>query len=174
MSMLITQTSQAIGPTRIVPAPRRRRETAATLTWKPSRPQPLYRRALARLPVAAFMSVMACGVYGSTIVRGAGAGSHLPKLLIINALLVAPAVGILLGMLVGYRRRQCVGAIGLLLVMPPLAAEAYGTLEERMFVAEARGLPDTAPTVFKISRWWPNTGSYLYYDPWTGELGGGD
>ena len=54
-----------------------------------------------------------------------------------------------------------------------ILAEAYALAEEHWFVAQHDHLPPTADVVFH-DRWWPNGSSYLYYDPSTGLLGGGD
>jgi hypothetical protein len=69
--------------------------------------------------------------------------------------------------------RRYLLAVVLTAVLPTLPAEGFATLEERLFVARCRSLPAAAPTVYK-DRWWPNGGNYLFYDPATSALGGGD
>jgi hypothetical protein len=73
----------------------------------------------------------------------------------------------------GLRRRRYLLAVALTAFLPTLLSEAYATVEERLFVASCRDLPPATPTVFK-DRWWPNRNHYLFFEPSTGELGGGD
>jgi hypothetical protein len=69
-------------------------------------------------------------------------------------------------------RRYCL-VLAMLVLLTASVAEGYCTLEERLFLARVRHLPPTAPTVYEAS-WRPNESSFLYYDPSTRELGGGD
>ena len=73
----------------------------------------------------------------------------------------------------GLSWRRHVLAIVLTTLLPALVANATARWEERLFVARCKKLPPNTPTVFK-SRWWPCEDHYLYYEPATGELGGGD
>jgi hypothetical protein len=73
----------------------------------------------------------------------------------------------------GLPTRRYLLAVALTVLLPAVLAEGYASLEERLFAARCRGLPATAPTVFR-DRWWPNGAHYLYYEPATGTLGGGD
>ena len=70
-----------------------------------------------------------------------------------------------------WRRHLLVWAC--VIVAATIAAEVQTTVEERWFVHQHQNLPPTAEVVFH-DRWWPNGSSFLYYDPATGELGGGD
>ena len=64
-------------------------------------------------------------------------------------------------------------AVVMTALIPAFVAIATARVEERLFVARCRILPPTTPTVFK-ARWWPCEDHYLYFEPETGELGGGD
>lgn len=103
--------------------------------------------------------------------RGWGPGSSLPAMFLITGLFVGlPGCAVFLGL----PWRRYLALILTLVVLPALIADGYGTLEEKLFVASVRALPPTAPTVFKVRRWWPNGSCHLYYEPSTGTLGGGD
>ena len=69
-------------------------------------------------------------------------------------------------------KRRILIAIVLPLVLG-VVIDTYATIEERWFVKKCSALPPTADEVYH-DRWWPNGSSFLYYDPKTGTLGGGD
>lgn len=73
----------------------------------------------------------------------------------------------------GARWRRFLLGVVATLVIPAMLAEGFATLEEQLFLRQARRAPLGTPTIFK-DRWWPNGGSYLYYNPATGRYGGGD
>src|SRR5688572_21509403 len=153
-------------------------ETPAPLEYETPRPDDrVYRQVLSILRRARVVTVplhAAALWYVSVHFRTYGEGGHWPRRLLMCVFLalfygVAPAVVAWLGL--SFRRYLL--AVALTALIPTLLSEAYASLEEHLFVARCRTLPPTTPTVFK-GRWWPNEDHYLYYDPATGELGGGD
>lgn len=121
--------------------------------------------------VVAFACLLGWGYYVTAVFRGSEAEPSLPLLCIVPMMYVAPFASIAF---VGLRWRHYCAVLTILVVVPALAAEAQCTLEETLFVERMGTLPPAAPTVFKSQRWWPNETSYLYYEPSTATLGGGD
>lgn len=74
---------------------------------------------------------------------------------------------------IGLPRKSYWQVVGGLILGASFVAETYALIEERVFLNQHKELPQTADMVFQ-DRWWPNGSSYLYYDPSTGKLGGGD
>ena len=144
--------------------------TPIVLDYEPPSTGHRYRRLLRPFRICAFVYLLGGGSYMAVSFRGWSPGSCLPAMFLVTCLLVAlPGCIVFLG--VPWRRYLAITAT--LVVLPALVADGYGTLEEKLFVAGARALPPTTPTVFK-ARWWPNENCYLCYEPATGELGGGD
>lgn len=130
-----------------------------------------YRRLLRPLRICAFACLIAWGFYVAVGFRGWGPGSCLPEMFLVTGLFAGiPGCLILLGL----PGRRYLALIAALIVVPALLADGYGTLEEKLFVDSVRALPPTTAIVSKPRRWWPNESCYLYYDPSTGKLGGGD
>jgi hypothetical protein len=153
-------------------------ETPAPLEYETPRPDDRgYRQVLSIIRRARVVTVplLAAGLwYVSLHFRTYGEGGPWPQRLfacVVFSLIfgVVPAALVWLGLPL----RRYVLAVLLTAFIPEVLSEGYATLEEHLFVARCRTLSPTTPTVFK-DRWWPNEAHYLYYDPATGELGGGD
>ena len=127
-------------------------------------------RLLKPLRVAAFVALLAWGYYLAVTFRCWNASPRPDLTLLVTTVCVGPLAAIFcLGM-----HWQRYGVVVLLaIVIPAAAAEAQGTLEEWMFVSSVKRSAATGIT-FKAERWWPNRNSYLWYDPASGRLDGGD
>ena len=152
-----------------------RQETStalAVLDYAPPAPTfgQRHRHVIAKLRIGVFACLFGWGYWFALSFRCTGVGSTVAAMLLCTGIFAGPWACVAF---FGVRWWRYVAIVAALVVLPALAADAHGTIEERLFIASQQGLPRTAPTVFK-RRWWPNGSSYLYYDPATGRLGGGD
>lgn len=146
---------------------------------EPSQPQPLDYEAsrpsssavLTAFRIVAFVALIAWGYWITVQLRCWGAGSLFRVTLLVAMMYVGPfACAAFLGM----RWRRYLLAVFAAILLPAVVAEAQATLEEQMFLASVKNLPRNAAAVSKPRRWWPCETSFLYYDPATQKLGGGD
>ena len=97
----------------------------------------------------------------------------------VGRLFLCGFVGVLFGIVpaaaawLGLPARRYLLAILLTALAPALLAEGYATVEEQVFLAQCRRLPPSRPVIYQ-NRWWPSGDHDLWYDPATGEFGGGD
>jgi hypothetical protein len=130
-----------------------------------------YERLLRPFRIIAFVALLIGGYLSVVTFRCWGAGFSPHITLLLSAILITPfAIVAFLGL---PWKRYC-KVVLLAILLPAVLAEGHATVEEQLFLASVRNLPPTAKVVSKPRRWWPNGSSYLFYDPATRTLGGGD
>jgi hypothetical protein len=120
--------------------------------------------------VVAFLSVLVWAYFVALYFRSWDAGLSPHTTLLVAVMFAGPFAALVL---IGLPWRRHLALVAALLFVATVAAETVATSEEAWFVAQNKHLPPTAEIVFH-DRWWPNGNSFLYFDPATGELGGGD
>lgn len=118
----------------------------------------------------AFVGIFCWAVLIASAIRSWGPGPK-PHVSLIAALIGAgPIAGLAF---IGLPKKRYFLVVAGLIFGASSIAEVYAVIEEQWFLYQHKGLPQSAEIVFQ-DRWWPNGSSYLYYDPATGKLGGGD
>ena len=154
------------------------RTQSITLDYEATGPVDRYQRRLVSLlrsaRIVTVPAVFASVWYVAVTFRTMGDGPAWPARLLMCVMMAA-----ILGLVpaavawLGLPLRRYLLAVAVTALLPTVVAESYASVEEHLFVSSCRGLPPTAPTFFK-DRWWPNRAHYLYYEPTSGEFGGGD
>jgi hypothetical protein len=116
------------------------------------------------------VAVAGWALYVSTLLRSCHAGPALHETLFAALAFSGPLA---LVAFAGLPWRRQLAATLLLLGASATTAEGLAAIEEMSFVRRHSQLPADSPVVFQ-ARWWPHASSYLFYDPSTDRLGGGD
>lgn len=120
--------------------------------------------------VFAFVALLGWGYFVAVTFRCWGPTPAPLTTLVVTCIYVGPFACLAF---IGLRWRRYLVAVASVVMLAAVVAETQATVEESWFVRENRNRAASAGVVYQ-DRWWPNGGSYLYYDPATGELGGGD
>lgn len=143
-------------------------DTHAMLDYEPAkRVRPL----LHPFHLCAFIFLCVLGCCVAVSLRGAMAGFCWPIMVIITGITLGPFAVLAF---IGLPPRRCICVIAIVVLLPASIADAYGTLEEQLFIRSVRAKPPLSQIVVKPQRWWPNESAHLIYSQSTGKLDSGD